>query len=191
MDPRDILLPIVAGGLWACCAIQDLRTRRVPLLVLLGLATAALLGRPWPWWVLAAAALLWPWRAQAWILAPLAAAVGLRTADTAAALALGAGAGAWSLGWWGGADAIVLLTLALRHGATGLMAGATAALCGGVLVMLLRRQSLRSLLAVVPAFLRRRAVSCDVPAKNETPAAAAMALGGLIMEGLVLCQMLG
>jgi Flp pilus assembly protein protease CpaA len=166
-------------------------TRRVPLLVLLGLAAAALLGRPWPWWVLAGAALLWPWRAQAWILAPIAAAAGVWTGHPAAAVALGAGASAWALGWWGGADAIVLLALALRHGPAGLIAGALGALAGSLLVMLLRRQSLHSLLATLPGFLRRRALDSRVPTSSETPAAAAMAIAGVIMEGSALCRMFG
>lgn len=191
MGLAPLVLPVLIGALWVVCAFQDLRTRRISLLVLLALTVLALLSRSWPWWLLAAAALFWPWRRRAWILAPIAAATGVITGDSSAAVALGAGAGAWSLGWWGGADAIVLLVLALRHGPNGLIAGGLAALFGALIVILVRRHSLRSLIGTMPSFLRRQSLEAAVPAASETPAAAAMALGGLIIEGVVLCQMFG
>jgi len=171
--------------------VQDLRTRRVSLFVLAALAAVAASSHAWPWWILTAAALLWPSRRQAWILAPAAFAVGLVTTASAPALGLAAGATAWALGWWGGADAVVLLALSLRHGALGLTAGALAALAAGLAVTLVRRRSLSSILAALPGFVTRRSMEPKVPAESEMPAAAAMAFAGLVMEGVLIWQTFG
>ena len=45
-------------------------------------------------------------------------------ANPAVILAMVAGVTAWALSWWGGADGIALLVLALRGGMLGLIAGA-------------------------------------------------------------------
>ena len=135
MLPSLLLLP-----LWLAVLIADLRYRRVPAVVLAALTLVSLINWPWPWWLLAGAVLLWPWRRAAIWLAPIALVVGMLTNEPAVAAAIAAGCVGWALGWWGGADGIVLLALALRGGWPGLIGGAAAVLIAGLALMLIRRR---------------------------------------------------
>ena len=186
-----IAVAAIAGVLWGTCAVQDLRSRRVSLVVLAALGAVAVSSRSWPWWTVTIAALLWPWRSNAWLLAAPACVVGLITAASAPALGLAAGATAWALGWWGGADAIVLLALCLRHDEVGLIGGAMAALSTGLSILLLRRQSVLRILNAAPRFIARLPTDRSVPTASEMPAAAAMAFAGLIMEVATIWQKCG
>ena len=109
-------------------------------------------------------------------------------------MALTAGTTAWALAWWGGADGIVLLALALRCGMAGLVAGSLAAVAMGLALMVVRRRSLQNLLAAVPGVLalrQARAFDEGIPARMEMPAAAALAVAGMIVEVIRLWQMCG
>jgi hypothetical protein len=169
--------------LWALVLVHDLRTRRIAILVLLALIVTSLIGQPWPWWIAAAVTLLWPKRDHA--LLPVAPAIGLGvlTNDIAPAMAIGAGAIAWALGWWGGADAIALLALGLRHGVGGLVAGALAATLAGAALMIARKRPALNFVPVLTEamFLQKRG-EVDIPADSEMPAAAALAVAGLLLE---------
>lgn len=98
----------------------------MPAVVLAALTLVSLFNWPWPWWFIAGAVLLWPWRRASIWLAPIALVVGVLTNEPAVAAAIAAGCVGWALGWWGGADGIVLLALALRGGWPGLIGGAAA-----------------------------------------------------------------
>ena len=138
-----VFLSLATAGLWIAAAVQDLRHREVSLFVLAALMVIALHGHPWPWWVLAVAALFWParQRSRSLTLAPIAVAVGVVTNELAPAVALAGGIVGWGLGWWGGADGIILFALALRYGLPGLAAGVIASGVAAVGSMMLRRQS--------------------------------------------------
>ncbi len=176
-------------GLWSLVIVQDLLQREVWVAVLAALTIIALHGQPWYWWLLALAALFWPWRDKAVILVPAAVGLGGITGEQPPAMALAAGLTAWALGWWGGADGVVLLALALRGGFPGLIAGSvTTALAGGIL-MLIRRQSAWSLVATLPRAIGFQEEG-EIPPDKEMPAAAAIGAAGLIMEVIQLCQMI-
>ena len=178
-----IAVNLLAAGLWAAVVVQDLRERKVSLVVLVALVFLSLLGHSWPWWVLSAIGLVWPWRRRAWCLAPPAIALGVLTDEPVPSLALAPGITAWALGWWGGADTIVLLALALRHGLAGLLAGVLSAVVLGVTLMVVRKQPIAwNLLVALPGLLGQRALDPEVPAAKEMPAAAALGLAGLAME---------
>jgi len=66
----------------------------------------------------------------------------------AAAARLAAASSAWALGWWGGADSILLMVLGLRQGWPGIIAGALFAAGLGLAVMIRRGRSLTSRVAV-------------------------------------------
>jgi Flp pilus assembly protein protease CpaA len=102
-------------------------------------------------------------------------------------VALATGIVAWALSWWGGADGIALLALALRHGLPGTMAGALAAAAMGVALMLRRKRSPWRLAAAVSDVLALKPTG-EIPADAEMPAAAALAVGGLTMEVITLCR---
>ncbi len=174
---------MIAVALWLAVLIADLRTRRIPIPLLLGLTLGALIGQSWPWWVLSAAMLLWPTRRSAILLMPVAIGVGVVTSSPAPALAIAAGSAAWALGWWGGADSIALVALGLRYGLIGLMVGAIATAIAGLLIMLNRRRALIGLLSVLPEAIALQARDTnEIPAEAEMPAAAALAVAGLVLE---------
>ena len=180
-----ILISVLLIALWLAVLITDLRARLIPILVLLSLAVLALLGQTWPWWLLIAIALAWPLaqRPTAIMLAPVAIGVGVVTGVQAPGVALAVGVTAWALNWWGGADAIVLVALGLRYGWPGLIAGAAASVVVALSLMLIRR---RRLIGVVPVLseavlLQPRTVE-PIAAEAELPAAAVMAVAGLVLE---------
>jgi hypothetical protein len=182
-----IALSLAISGLWIATLAQDLARREVSLLVLIALAITSLLGHAWPWWALTGLALLWPSRERALLLVPWALALGAISGEHAPAVALMAGTTAWALSWWGGADGIALLALALRGGWPGLIAGALVSALLGIALMMARKRSWAGLLAIVPGILTLQAEDEDIPADAEMPAAAALAVGGLIVEVLRLC----
>ena len=111
---------------WLVVLVGDLRCRRIPSLVLLALVAVSLIGQAWPWWVVTGALVLWPGRRSIGVLAPVAIGVGVVLSAPIQGLVLAAGALAWGLNWWGGADSIALVALGLRHGVCGLIAGTLA-----------------------------------------------------------------
>lgn len=179
-------MSIVAGPfaiLWLVTLISDLRHRRVPTLVLLALTLMSLIGQTWPWWLMTSAMLLWPTRRGALLLASVALGIGMATSSPAPALAIAAGSVAWALGWWGGTDSIALTALSLRYGLAGLMLGATATMIVGLLVMLRRRRALVGLLSVLPdAIALQSRDAAEIPPEAEMPAAAALAIPGLLLS---------
>jgi hypothetical protein len=169
--------------LWLAAMVEDLRRRHVPILVLLALMVSALSDQAWPWWVVTGAMLLWPSRRSALVLVPIALGVGVVTNSSAPAMAIAAGSAAWALGWWGGADSIALAALGLRHGLIGLIVGAIATAIAGLAVMLRRRRAFVGLLSVLPEAIGLQARdSVEIPAEAEMPAAAALAVAGLVLE---------
>lgn len=175
--------PVALGALWAAVLIGDLRRRRVPLGVLLGLIGLSLIGQAWPWWALTAALLLWPGRRSIAVLAPVAMGVGVVLNAPIPALVLAAGALAWGLNWWGGADSIALAALGLRHGMAGLIAGTLAVTVTGVLIMAVRRRSLTGVWSTLPEALSLQPRdTVEIPIEAEMPAAAALAVAGLVLE---------
>ncbi len=174
---------IAFGVLWIVVLIGDLRQRRIPIPVLLALMILSLLGQAWPWWLLAGAMLLWPSRRSAIMLAPIALGIGVVTDSPAPAMAIAAGSAAWAFGWWGGADSIALAALGLWHGLIGLIVGAIATAIAGLLVMLLRRRAFIGLLSVLPEAIALQARdSVEIPAEAEMPAAAALAVPGILLS---------
>lgn len=178
MLPSLLLLP-----LWLAVLIADLRYRRVPAVVLAALTGVSLIGWPWLWWLLAGAVLLLPWRRAAIWLAPVALVVGMFTNEPAAATAIAAGCVGWALGWWGGADGIVLLALALRGGWPGLIDGAAAVLIAGLALMLIRRRPMSGVLIVLPQIARLESLdTTEIPVESEMPGAAVLAVVGIVLE---------
>lgn len=203
----DLSLAALALGLWVAAAVQDLKYREISLLVLAGLALAALTGRAlampsaWElvWWIVAGAAFLWPLgqRKKAWLLAIPALIAGVLTGDRGAALGLAVGVSAWSLGWWGGADGVALAVLGLRHGLAGVIAGGVTACAAGLALVALRRQKATRrqrawhVIGGLGDVLAGKPLEGGIPVEREMPAAAALALGGIVMEVLALWQMCG
>jgi len=170
-------------ALWTVTLISDLRHRRIAIPALLALTGLSLIGQSWPWWLLTGAMLLWPSRRSAILLAPIAIGVGVATNSPAPGMAIAAGSVAWALSWWGGADSIALAALGLRHGLIGVMVGASAVSIAGLLVMLRRRRTLIGLLTVIPEAIALQARdSAEIPAEAELPAAAVLAVAGLMLE---------
>ncbi len=195
----EIVLSLTTAGLWIAAVVQDLYHREVSLFVLAALALLTIHGHSWPWWILAAAALLWPSRrrSQALALAPIAIAVGVVTNELAPAVALAGGIIGWGLGWWGGADGIILLALALRYGLPGLIVGVVASGVFAVSLMAFRRQSAWRVVAAVSNALalgrppeRAEDLDAEIPADMELPAAATLGAAGLLMEVIRLCRMM-
>jgi Flp pilus assembly protein protease CpaA len=182
------MLSLAFLGLLGAAVVSDLRSRVVPRAVLVLLALLALWGRPWPWWVATAAALLAPRREWAVYLLPLPLVAGVLTGEGAPAVALVVGLLAWYFRWWGGADSALLAVLALRYGVPGLWASAAALLVGGLAVLALRRRSLRSVAAVGLTLMVRGASPEDgeIPAGSEIPAAAVLGTAGIALEILRL-----
>ncbi len=173
-----LLLP-----LWLAVLIADLRWRRIPAVVLAALTLVSLIGWLWPWWLLTGAVLLWPWRKSALWLAPFALIVGMITNEPAVATAIAAGCVGWALGWWGGADGIVLLALALRGGWPGLIGGAAAVLTAGLALMVIRRRPWAGVLTVLPQIVRLEPLdTSEIPAESEMPGAAVLAAVGIAVE---------
>lgn len=180
MFPSLLLLPM-----WLAVLIADLRWRRIPAVVLAALTGVSLINSSWPWWLLAGVVLLWPWRKAAIWLAPVALIVGMMTNEPAVATAIAAGSIGWALGWWGGADGIVLLALALRGGWPGLIAGAVAILVAGLALMLIRRRPMFGVLSVLPQIARLEALdTTEIPVESEMPGAAVLAVVGIAVEGM-------
>ena len=173
-----LLLP-----LWLAVLIADLRWRRIPAVVLVALTGVSLIGWPWVWWLLAGAVLLWPWRKSSLWLAPIALIAGLVTDEPAVAAAIAAGCVGWARGWWGGADGIVLLALALRGGWPGLIGGAAAVLTAGLALMVIRRRPWAGVLTVLPQIVRLEPLdTSEIPAESEMPGAAVLAVVGIAVE---------
>jgi Flp pilus assembly protein protease CpaA len=190
-DQLDVARSIAFGMLWVVVLIGDLRQRRVPIPVLLALMILSLVGQAWPWWLLAGGMLLWPSRRSAIVLAPIALCTGVVTNSPAPAMAIAAGSAAWALGWWGGADSIALLVLGLWHGLIGLIVGAIATAIAGLLVMVFRRRAFIGLLSVLPEAIAWQARdSVEIPAEAEMPAAAALAVPGMLLSACPLIILL-
>jgi len=174
----------LAGLCWLVTIIHDVKSRKVSTLVLAGLALVALLGQEWPWWVLTGLALLWPlrWRRYALLLVPTALVTGVIMGEPVIATALVVGSIGWALKWWGGADGIVLLALALRHGYEGILAGVIITVALGIVLTVVRRRSPLGFVDAATGILTQRVLDEDIPPESEIPAAAALATGGLAME---------
>ena len=169
--------------LWLAVLIADLRYRRVPAVVLAALTLVSLFNWPWPWWFIAGAVLLWPWRRASIWLAPIALVVGVLTNEPVVAAAIAAGCVGWALGWWGGADGIVLLALALRGDWPGLIGGAAAVLIAGLALMLIRRRPMSGVLIVLPQIARLELLDTgEIPVESEMPGAAMLAVVGIVLE---------
>ncbi len=181
-------LSVLLIGSYTLVAWQDLRRREIDLWPLLVLAVGGLLGHTAWWWVFLAVLYAWPWRKEtATLLIPVLFVIGWVTGELAPVLALTAGILAWSLGWWGGADSVLLATLALRYGLVGLVAGATTSALFGVLFLIARRQLLRLVPALTDVLVARNVVDLAAPprsADTEMPAATALGAAGLILEVL-------
>ncbi len=174
---------VLIGALWLVVLAGDLRRRRVPLGVLLALILLSLIGQAWPWWVLTGALVLGSGRGSIVGIVPLTIGVGVVSGEPIQALVLAAGALAWGLNWWGGADSIALVALGLRHGVSGLIAGTLAVTLTGVLIMAVRSRSLRGVLATLPEALSLQPRdTVEIPIDAEMPAAAALAVAGLVLE---------
>ena len=179
-------LSVLLIGVYAMVAWQDLRRREIDLLPLLVLAIAGLVGHTAWWWIFLVILYAWPWRKEtATLLIPALFVIGWVTGELAPVLALTAGILAWSLGWWGGADRVLLATLSLRYGLVGLVVGATTSALFGVLFLLARRQLLRLVPALTDVLAARNVVDLAAPpgsTDTEMPAATALGAAGLILE---------
>ncbi len=175
-------------GLWAVIIVQDVLWREVSVVALVALTLLSLRGRPWYWWPLAGAALVCPRRASALALPPAAVVAGVLAGPEgwAAALAVAAGAVAWSLGWWGGGDAVALMALGLRHGSEGLMVSAVVTALAGLGLMVVRERSLWGLLAAAGDVVKRTPLEGEIPSEAEMPAAAVLGVVGVMMEAMSL-----
>jgi hypothetical protein len=176
----ELIFSLFSIGLWLAVLICDLHLRRVPIPLTLLLLLISLIGQPWPWWVLAVLMLAWPRSWAAWIMLP-AAVLGWLTNDPAPAIAATCGTIAWGNRWWGGADSLALLAMALQFGLTGLLLGALAVCSAGVIVMVKRRRSFKVLLPALQDVIQVRAVSAEIPADAELPAVAALAVVGITL----------
>ena len=153
----------------------------MPIPLTLTLLLVSLLGQPWPWWALTLLLLVWPRHLAAWFMFP-AALLGWLTNDPTPAIAATLGAIAWGNRWWGGADSLALLAVTLQFGLTGLLLGALATCAAGVVVMLKRRRSFNALLPVFEDVTQLRAVPAEIPADAELPAAAGLAIAGILLN---------
>jgi hypothetical protein len=183
------LLSGVAAGLWSGVIVQDLKRREVSLWVLVGLALVALVGHPWPWWVLMGLVLLWPirWRANIVWLTPVVFVAGLLTNQPVPAMAFLIGTLAWSRHWWGGADSIVLIAIGLRTGLEPFVATGFIVALAGVGLQLARKRSLLVIPAAAAGLLPS-AAGGEIPEESEMPAAALFGACALVMEVFKLCQ---
>lgn len=181
MHMLELIVSLFTMGLWLTVLISDLRLRRVPIPLTLLLLLISLINQPWPWWILTVLLFSWPRLWAAWIMFP-AAMLGWLTNDPTPAIAATLGAIAWGNRWWGGADSLALLALALQFGLTGLLLGALVTCVAGVIVMLKRRRSFDVLLSVFEDVMQLRAISAEIPADAELPAAAALAMAGIALN---------
>lgn len=183
----DLFLLLVSSGLWVTVLYSDSRFRRVAIPVLLALLIVSLIGRPWPWWIVTFALILLP---RQWIisLALIGLGIGLLLNDLALGVAITLGLWAWSMRWWAGADAIVLVALTLRAGWAGLVAGLVAMLVVAVALFLKRRQPQAALLlAFNEATHMQPRATATIPVESGLPAAAVLAVVGI---GLNLVQLI-
>jgi hypothetical protein len=183
--------PLILTGLWLAVLISDLRQRRIAIPVLVALLLVSLIGRPWPWWLMTGAMVLTPRR---WLvsLVPVGVGVGLLTNDLASGLATAFGIWAWIMNWWAGADAIVLVALTLSAGWVGLVTGLVVVLMTAVVMFLKRRQSPVTLLLALDEAVRiQPRLETEIPAESELPAAAALAVVGIVLEVAQLVTYIG
>lgn len=177
----ELIVLLFTMSLWLTVLISDLRLRRVPIPLTLLLLLISLINQPWPWWLLTVLLFTWPRPWATWIMLP-AAMLGWLTNDPSPAIAATIGMIAWGNRWWGGADSLALLALALQFGLTGLLLGALATCTAGLLVMLKRRRSFNALLPVFEDVTQLRAVPAEIPSDAELPAAAALAVAGILLS---------
>lgn len=183
---------VLAATAWLAVIVQDMARREISLLILVSLAAISLIDRAWPWWALTVLILLWPlrWRSRSIILTPVAVVVGLAMGEPFVTMALVMGIVGWASHWWGGADGIVLLALALRHGREGLYVGLTLTVIVGLFLIIVRKRSGWEFVTAASGILSRRMLDEDIPPESEMPAAAALAVGGLAMEVIELWTMI-
>jgi Flp pilus assembly protein protease CpaA len=178
------LLSGTIGACWLITAWQDLRQREIALLPLIVLALISLPGHSYLWWLVVGVTFLWRWEPQrSLVIVPLVFVVGGVTLEYAPTMALVGGLIAWALGWWGGADGVLLAVLALRYDLLGLVAGAVVTAVFGLAFLAARRK----LVTLVPALadvLAARPVSVTGPGSfhTEMPAATALAAAGVVLE---------
>lgn len=185
-----LFLALVSIGLWMSVLYSDLRYRRVAIPVLFALLIASLIGRPWPWWIVAFAMILLP---REWIisLAPIGLVVGGLLNDLAPGVAIALGIWAWSMKWWAGADAIALVALTLRSGSAGFVTGLVAMLVTAVILFLKNRQSPATLLlAIDEAAHGQPRATAAIPLESGMPAAAVLAVVGIGLNLVRLIEML-
>jgi hypothetical protein len=108
--------------------------------------------------------------------------LGWLTNDPTPAIAATIGMIAWGNRWWGGADSLALLALTLQFGLTGMLLGALATCAAGVLVMLKRRRSFNALLPVFEDVTQLHAAPAEIPTDAELPAAAGLAIAGILLN---------
>ena len=177
-------LSSVIVGCWLMAAWQDLRKREIALVPLVVLALVGLPGHSILWWIVVSVTFFWRWEPQSsLVMVPLVFVVGWVTQAYAPTMALVGGLTAWALGWWGGADGVLLTALALRYDRPGLVAGAVGTAVFGVVFLLARRR----LISLVPALtdvLAARPVERTGPGSphTEMPAATALAATGVVLE---------
>ncbi len=176
-----MLYPLLILLLWFLVVVSDLRRRRVPIPLTLALLVLSLLGQPWPWWALTALLLVWPKPRSTWFFWP-AAMLGWLTNDPSPAIAATIGMIAWGNRWWGGADSLALLALTLQFGLTGMLLGALATCVAGVIVMMKQRRSFNALLPALEDVTQLRAAPPEIPTDAELPAAAALAMAGILLS---------
>lgn len=192
----SLYLPTIALvniALWIFSAWWDIKMRTVPRPVLFTMVVLGALGRHWVWWVLTVALLACParWRKYSWCIVPLALLAGNVTGQSGLALTLIAAAVPWSLGWWGGGDSLLLIALGFRHDTRGLVVGAVAMVAVALVVMVARKQSVLCLLPAFQDLMAMRSAEIGVSPEFELPAAPALALAGLVMEGVRLWALWG
>jgi Flp pilus assembly protein protease CpaA len=189
MDGWDHLITevVLSGAVIACwlmAAWQDLRKREIALVPLIVLSLVGLPGHAYLWWLVVGVTFFWRWEPQrSLVIVPLVFIVGWVTWEYAPTIALVGGLMAWALGWWGGADGVLLTALALRYDLPGLVAGAVVTAVFGLVFLTARRK----LLALVPALadvLAARPVTLTGPGSphTEMPAATALASAGVVLE---------
>lgn len=179
-----LLLSGAISACWLIVAWQDLRKREIALAPLIVLAVVGLPGHAYLWWLVVGVTFFWRWEPQrSLVIIPLVFIVGWVTWEYAPTMALVGGLIAWALGWWGGADGVLLTALALRYDLSGLVAGAVVTAVFGLVFLTARRK----LLALVPALadvLAARPVKLIGPGSpyTEMPAATALAAAGVVLE---------
>jgi hypothetical protein len=178
----ELIGALIVTGLWLAVLIDDLRYRRVAVLVLLALLIVSLIGCPWPWWLITGAMILLPRR---WImsLVPIGLGASLLLNNLAPGMAVVVGSWAWAMKWWAGADAIVLVALTLRAGWAGLATALVTVLVTAIIVFLKRRQSPATLLLALDEAVRiQPRLETEIPTESELPVAAVLAVAGIMLE---------